>query len=89
MFFLSFKMNDGHPLKKMNDGYISIVDCTTTQTILRDKIFFNLILTSASVSTIYSISNLAEVFERANLKAIKSYFVRNQKFNNPKIFYLA
>ena len=74
MYFLSFKMDDGD---------ISITDCATTHTILQDKIFFNLTLTSNCVSTISDISNLTKGCGRANIKLIKSYFVVNQKFNNP------
>ena len=79
MCFLSFKMNDGD---------ISIVDYATTHTVLRDKIFFNLTLISAYVSTIFGISSLIEGLGRENIKPIKSYFVVNHKFNNPKIFIL-
>ena len=37
--------------KKKNDGHVSIVDCATTHTILRDKISCNLTLTSVGVMT--------------------------------------
>ena len=57
-----------------------------THTILRDKIFFNLTLTSVGVSIIYGISNLVEGFRKANIKPIKSYFVGKQKFNNQRFF---
>ena len=53
---------------------------------IRDKIFFNLTQTSVRVSTISGISNLTKGFGKTNIKPIKSYFVVNQKFNNPKIF---
>ena len=75
MCFLSFKMNN-------ND--INIVDCATTHTILWDKIFFNLTLTSVRVITIFGISTLTNGFGRASINHIKSYFVVNHKFNNPK-----
>ena len=61
----------------MNYGHISLVNYATTHTILRDKIFFNLTLTSVSVSTIFGTSNLTEGSKRANMKSIKSYVVVN------------
>ena len=53
---------------KMNEGDVCLADCATTNTILREKIyFFNLITTNTSVSTISGTSNLIEGSERANI----------------------
>ena len=52
----------------MNDGDICIADCATTHTILREKKYFlNLIVTNASVSTIFGTSDLIEGFGIANI----------------------
>ena len=52
----------------MNEGDVCLVDCTTTHTILRDKIYFlDLTLTNANVSTISGTTNLIEGSRRANI----------------------
>ena len=67
---------------------MSLANCETSHNILWDKIFFNLTLTSVSVSTTSGTSNLSEGFGRENIKPIKSYVIVYQKFNNPKTFIL-
>ena len=53
---------------KMNEGDVCLVDCATTHTIFREKIyFFNLITTNTNVSTISGTSNLIEGSGRANI----------------------
>ena len=52
----------------MNECDVCLVDCATTQTILRNKRYFlDLTLTNANVSTISGIENLIKGFERANI----------------------
>ena len=52
----------------MNDDDICLADCATTYTILREKTYvLNLIVTNASVSTIYGTSNLIEGSGIANI----------------------
>ena len=53
---------------KMNDSDICLPDNATTHTILREKKYFlNLIVTNASVSTIFSTSDLTEGSGRENI----------------------
>ena len=52
----------------MNDGDICLADCATTYTILQEKKYsLNLIVTNASVSTIFSTSDLIEGSGRENI----------------------
>ena len=50
----------------MNDGDICLVNCAITHKILRE-FFLNLIVTNASVSTIFCTSDLIEGSEKANI----------------------
>ena len=53
---------------KMIEDDVCLVDCATTHTILREKIyFFNLITTNTSVGTISGTSNLIEGSRRVNI----------------------
>ena len=52
----------------MNEGDVCLVDCATTHTIIRHKIYFlDLTLTNVNVSTISSSANLIEGSGRANI----------------------
>ena len=52
----------------MNDGDICLIDCVPMHTILREKKYFlNLIVTNASVSTIFGTSDLIEGSGRAKI----------------------
>ena len=52
----------------MNEGDVCLIDCATTHTILRDKIYFlDFILTNVHVSTITTTVKLIEGSERANI----------------------
>ena len=70
MFFLILVVFKIHVVfgLKMNEDDVCLVDCATTHTILRDKIYFlELILIKANVSTISGTINLVEGFGRANI----------------------
>ena len=52
----------------MNESDVCLVDCATTNIILRDKRYFlDLTLTNANVSTISGVTNLIKGFEKANI----------------------
>ena len=70
MFFLILVVFKIHVVfgLKMNEDDVCLVDCATTHTILRDKIYFlELILIKTNVSTISGTINLVEGSGRANI----------------------
>ena len=52
----------------MNEDDVCLIDCATTYTIFRDKIYFlELALIKANISTIFGTTNLIEGSRRTNI----------------------